>query len=129
MVLIINPGSRIGVPGTGWTNTYEKARAEAETWLARMHSDGITDVVLLDDAAEEEGRWRFTYRHEVTGIEVTLLTHGIDDIGAYERDHIFAPYMYWNESSTAEPKLEDFAAPGFRAVCTFTPVVGGEDQR
>jgi hypothetical protein len=117
--LIINPGSRIGEPGSGWTNTCEEARAEAGRWLDRMHADGMTDVELLDGSKEEEGRWVFSFRHAVTGIVVKLMTHGIDNVQAYEREHIFTPRVYWNDSSISEPELEHFAAPGFKAVRTF----------
>ena len=119
MTVIINPGSRIGEPGTGWTNTEATARAEAERWLTRMHADGMTDVELADGATGREGRWVFSFRHAVTGTVVKLETHGIDDVRAYEKDHIFAPRIYWNGSSTSEPELEHFAAPGFVAVRTF----------
>ena len=119
MTVLINPGSDIGEPGNGWTNTEATARDEAERWLAGMRADGITDVELADGATEREGRWVFTFRHAVTGTTVTLETHGIDDIRAYQKDHIFAPRIYWNGSSTSNPELEHFAAPGFLAVRTF----------
>lgn len=119
MTIIINPGSRIGGPGDGWTNTYETARAEAGRWLARMHADGMTGVELLDGATEREGRWVFTFRHAVTGTTVELEVHGIDNMEAYERQYIFPPKMYWNGSSISEPELEHFAAPGFTVVRTF----------
>jgi hypothetical protein len=133
--MIINPGSRIGEPGDGWTNTFEEARAEAGRWLTRMHASGMTDVQLLDGAhpdadMEGDGRWVFTFRHTVTGVTAELATHGIDDTAAYERQHIFAPRVYWNGSSTAEPELENFAAPGFALVRTFKtqPEEAGDDQ-
>ena len=126
MTVIINPGSSIGEPGEGWTNTYRTARSHAERWLARMQADGFTDVELLASSDEErEGRWSFSFRHSVTGVSVTLEVAGIDDVAAYERRHVFAPRTYWNGSSTADPKLEDFAAPGFVPVRTFTPDPGG----
>ena len=125
MALIINPGSHIGEPGTGWTNTEATARAEAERWLAGIHADGMTDVELLDGATEREGRWVFTFRHQVTGTTVTLETHGIDDMAAYEKERIFSPRIYWNGSSTSNPELEHFAAPGFRAVRTFVAEEAG----
>ena len=84
MTLIINPGSRIGEPGNGWTNTEATARAEAERWLTGMHADGMTDVELLDGSTEREGRWVFTFRHAVTGT-VGTGDHGIDDIGPTRR--------------------------------------------
>lgn len=119
MTLIINAGSSIGKPGDGWTNTYETARKNAGDWLDQMHAEGMTDVQLLDGSTESEGRWVFTFRHSVTGTTVKLETHGIDDVEAYERQHIFSPRIYWDGSSTSNPKLEDFAAPGFVAVRTF----------
>ena len=119
MALIINPGSRIGEPSAGWTNTEATARGEAERWLPRIHADGMTDVELLDGSTEHEGRWVFSFRHKVTGTVVKLETHGIDGMAAYEKEHIFSPRIYWNESSTSNPELEHFAAPGFVALRTF----------
>jgi hypothetical protein len=119
-MMIINPGSRIGEPGPGWTNTYETARSNAERWLAQMHRDGMTDVELLPDyAPDNEGRWVFTFRHTVTQTTVKLEIHGINNVEAYEKKHIFAPRVYWNGSSTSDPELDDFAAPGFTAIRTF----------
>ena len=119
MTLIINPGSRIGEPGEGWTNTYETARGYAEKWLAQMHGEGMTDVELLDGTEEREGRWVFTFRHKITQATATLEIHGIDNPAAYEKRHVFAPRTYWNGSSCSDPELENFAAPGFVAVRTF----------
>lgn len=82
----------------------------------------MTDVELLDHSVDDgEGRWRFTFRHRVTGVLVYLDTHGIDQVDAYERQHVFPPRVYWNGSSTGEPKLDDFVAPGFDPVKTFRP--------
>ena len=119
MTIIINPGSHIGEPGEGWTNTVEIARDTAEDWLTTMRATGMTDVELLDGETEREGRWVFTFRHAVTGTTVELDMHGIDNLQAYEDDHLFAPRVYWSGSSTSDPELEHFAAPGFVAVRTF----------
>lgn len=118
-MILINPGSRIPDSGDGWTNTVEGARRQAEEWLANMRSEGLTDVELLDEATPFENRWRFTFRHTVTGVEVTLETHGIDDLDAYQREQTFSPRTYWNGSSSATPQLADFAAEGFEPVQTF----------
>jgi hypothetical protein len=120
MGIVVNPGARLGdaQAATGWTNTYATARAAAEEWLAKMYAEGIADVELIAaDETEREGRWTFTCRHSVTGVEAELETHGIDDVAAYERQHIFAPRIYWCGSSTGSPSLSDFAAPGY--VMTF----------
>lgn len=127
-IVVINAGSRIADSGKGWTNTEDEARREAERWLAALRNEGLTDIELLDGAVPFENRWRFTYRHAVTGATAQLETHGIDDTAAYQAEHIFPPRVYWNGSSTATPELENFAADGFEPtqVRTYRPVVEGE---
>lgn len=119
--MIINPGSHIkAMRGEGWRNTIETAREYADQWLERMHADGLHEVELHGELpATTFGRWRFAFRHSVTGVVVEYETHGIDDIPAYEREHIFTPRVYWNGSSSADPEIEDFAAPGWRIHRTF----------
>jgi hypothetical protein len=59
MQLLINPGFQIGAagPDSAWTNTFAKARSEAEAWLGRMRNDNLADIVLLDpDGVEQDGR-------------------------------------------------------------------------
>lgn len=121
MSVLINPGSHIATGSAGWTNTFEQACAEAQRWLDNMHKDdGLTDVELLPaEDAPEEGRWAFYFRHKVTGVKVRLDTHGIDNIDAYTKRAIFTPRVYWNGCSSSDPKLDDFAAPGFRKLATF----------
>jgi hypothetical protein len=122
MGIIVNPGSHLGDAqnADGWTNTYAAARKEADKWLATMRGEGIADVDICGaDETEREGRWTFVFRHTVTGVEVELETHGINDLDAYRRQHIFDPRIYWNGSSSSNPEMADFAAPGF--VMTFRP--------
>lgn len=119
MVVFINPGSRINNAPVGWTNTYETALEAANDWLARMRADGFTDITMTGDETEQDGRWRFIFTHQVTNVSVELETHGIDNLKAYERQTIFSPRLYWNGSSSANPKLADFAAEGFEPVRTF----------
>jgi hypothetical protein len=113
---IINPGSHINPPPVDaeWTNTYAEARAQAEEWLANIRSEGIADIeIVAEDQTEHEGRWRFTFRHRLTGVGVELETHGIDDMDAYRRRHLYPPRVYWNGSSCADPELSNWAAPGW----------------
>lgn len=120
--IIVNPGATVGGPSDeGWSNTVEAARAAAADWLELMHEAGMDEVELLPGEEETEGRWRFRFRHAVTGVEVVLETPGIDDMAAYQREHIFPPRTYWNGSSASEPRIGDFAAPGFRVHRTFVP--------
>lgn len=115
MTLIINPGSRLPSEPVGWTNTVEQARIEARQWHDGMRRDGFgDDVDLLPDVQPyDEGRWRFTFRHTVTGVTATLDTPGIDNHEAYQRQAIFPARVYWNGSSCASPQLSDFAADGY----------------
>lgn len=122
MIAIINPGARIGGDPQGWTNTVEQAIRNAQDWLGRMLKEGFTDIEVDEPGAEDQGRWPFVFRHTVTGVEVILDTHGMDDVKAYEKQHIFAPRVYWNGSSSAEPQLDDFWMPGFVKTMTFVAV-------
>lgn len=119
---IINPGSRIAASdGIAWTNTYETAAQEAEQWLGRMQEDGLCDIDLQLPGLplKDEGRWAFQFKHTITGVIVTLEMHGISSTQAYMKEHIFLPRVYWNGCSSSNPKLEDWATPGFTAVKTF----------
>lgn len=117
--LIINPGSRIPQNPQGWTNTYEQARRNAEEWLEQMRRDGFGhDVILLsgpEKQADGGGRWIFRFQHQITGVCCLLETHGIsdEDLEPYRLQAIFLPRVYWNGSSSANPALDDFAAPGY----------------
>lgn len=129
--MLINPGSKIAPTASGWSNTYERAQQEAARWLKSMHEDdGMTDVELVrSDPKCQSGRWAFYFRHKVTGVEVVLETHGIDDLDAYRKVAVFTPRIYWKGSSTGSPKVEDFAAPGFRVHKTFVPVISNDGSK
>lgn len=129
MSLIINPGSgAVALSGEGWTNTAERARLVAEEWLARIHAEGITEVELLGlGTPDGEGRWRFGFRHLVTGVIAELVTPGIDDWEAFTKKHIFGTRTYWNGSSSAEPRLSDWEAEGYEPFKTFVRAAGRSD--
>lgn len=123
MTAIVNPGSHIGEPGKGWTNTYVQARAYADEWLANIRSDGFIDIEMFPESEEEDlGRWTFTFRHTVTRVEVKFTTHGIDNIDVYEKWYLFTPRVFWNGSSSATPELKDFFADGFTMTKTYVAV-------
>jgi hypothetical protein len=109
MTVLINPGSK--VPAV--ENTYQRAQQYAREWLSQMRSDGFGDIEMTDTGQETDGRWRFTFRHAITGVEVHLDQHGIDNPGQFT----FPPRVYWGGSSSADPTMQDFEAPGF--VMTF----------
>lgn len=126
MSVIVNPGSGpVPESGEGWANTYEGAYGWAIYWLGLIHEQAATDVELLNPGTPNgDGRWKFGFRHPVTGVVVELDTHGIpfEQIAAYEKERLFAPRIYWNGSSCSDPELEDWAAPGFKALRTFVAV-------
>lgn len=124
MSVLINPGSGpVAETGDGWTNSYEGALAEAQQWLSRIHADGMEDVKLVLPcscrADVDGGRWSFGFYHPVSGVVVVLQTHGVSDVDAYMKERIFPPRVYWNGSSSAEPKVEDWLHPGYQVVKTL----------
>lgn len=121
MNLIINPGSgEVGDSGEGWTNTHKQARLNAYTMFYRpMLEQGFTDIEVIDTKEEVEGRWKFIFKHKITGKEVELETHGIDNMEAYCKEHIFGSRIYWNGSSSGNPELSDFAAEGYEPILTY----------
>jgi hypothetical protein len=116
MGVIINPGSGPIVDGPEWTNTYEKARATAEEWYGFVKEANIVGVMLLDEFTydEESGRWTFFYEHELTKKRVTLETHGIHPMEAYEKRRIFQPRIYWDGSSSGGPEIDDWLTDGYK---------------
>lgn len=120
MTLIINAGSGPITKGKGWTNTHKTARWNAYEWFYKpMIKQGFVDIEVIDTKEEVQGRWKFIFRHKITGKEVELEIHGIDDLEAYEKQNIFAPRVYWDGSSSSTPELEQFQAEGFHPVMTY----------
>ena len=116
MALLFNPGSGpVDDKGDGYTNTYAKACEIARTWFEDMKADGLADIELVEPQPWEVdgGRWTFIFRHTITGAEVKLETHGLDNLDTYTINHVFLPRVYWNGWSSGQPELDDFAAPGF----------------
>lgn len=121
MSVIINPGSRIREGSAGWTNTRVQSLRNAYEWHHKMRDESFGhDIDMVDTGEHEDGRWRYVFRHKVTGVEVSLQIHGIDDMDAYLEQALFVPHVYWNGSSSSNPSIEDFAAPGF--VATYRQV-------
>ena len=119
-MFIINPGSEVGKQEVGFTNTHEQARRYAYEWFYKpMIDQGFTDIEVEDTKEEVDGRWKFIFKHTVTGKEVELETHGIDNMDAYTDKYIFTPRVYWNGGSSSSPELEQFAVDGYKPVMTF----------
>lgn len=111
MPIIINPGS--GNKG----GTIEQARVIANEWLRNIHEDGIADVVIGEGVAQDDGMFLFEFRHTVTGKSVYLKTHGFTDKECDE--FMFRPRIYWDGSSTAEHKSEDWLTNDYKIKVDF----------
>jgi hypothetical protein len=105
MTLIINSGSE----NTG--GTFEQAELNAKKFLEGCHDEGLFEVEMSFVEVRETGNFVFHFTHKVTGKVVELSTHGFTDDEC--RQFMFNPRVYWNGSSTADPKIEDFMADGF----------------
>lgn len=122
MNFIINPGSGgIDSSGEGWANTHDQAKRNAYEWFYKpMLEEGVIDIKVTDTKKDDgQGRWLFEFRHEITDKVIELWIHGIDNMEAYTKEHIFGARTYWNGSSSSIVELEQFAADGFEMVKTF----------
>ena len=115
-MLIVNPGSNIAKSGNGWTNTLETATAMANDWLRSMRANNINEVHIVAVHGPNSDRWTFIFEHSVTGVRASLDVHGIDNMNAYLKENTFPPRVYWNENSSATPKLTDFLCDGYEVV-------------
>jgi len=99
MALIINPGSE----NKGGTTT--QANINAEKWLKSIHEEGFPEVTM-EFIGKSDGSFVFDFTHATTKVKVQLVTHGFTDEEAAA--FVFRPRVYWNGSSTADPKIEDW---------------------
>ena len=77
-----------------------------------MKKDGITDVELvLPGVYDGDGRWDFTFRHWLTGVEKKLGMHGLTDQEL--KKYIFGARVCWDGGSSSTPELKDFLKPGY----------------
>lgn len=111
MPIIINPGS--GNKG----GTIEQAKVIANKWLSNIHEAGITDVVIGAVTPQDDGMFLFEFLHTVTGKSVYLKTHGFTF--AQSRHFRLHPRIYWNGSSVADPKPEDWLTDDYKIKVDF----------
>lgn len=110
-MIIINPGSKVA------NGTKEQAIKNADDWVLEMRKNGIRNVQIIGKPVPNgECRWTFTLKHSLTGVEADLVMHGLNEQEEkeYSNHNLGAfPRIYWNGSSGANPKLEDFLAEGY----------------
>jgi hypothetical protein len=103
-MIIINAGSEYR------GGTFEQAKVNAEKWLKNIHIEGFLEVEMSFVKQYEDGNFLFNFIHGVTKKIATLETHGFTE---EELKFRFHPRVYWNGSSTADPKIEDWLEEGF----------------
>lgn len=105
-MLIINPGSE------NKGGTLEQATINAEHWLKNIHNEGFFEVEMSFVEQLKDGDYLFNFTHSVTKKVAALCIHGFTK---EEYDGFtFGPQVYWNGSSTADPKIEDWLVEGFK---------------
>lgn len=107
MKMIINPGSEIPV------GEVDIAIQNAVKWLNATNQNGVHDIVLdcKPCGYDGKGRWDFRFTHRITGVVKELTIHGLTDEEVKKLQ--FFPRVYWDGSSTADPKNEDFLKEGY----------------
>lgn len=104
MSIIINAGSE------NKGGTFEQALINANCWFKNIKEE-YPEVEMSTNKSKADGMFDFIFTHGVTKKQVVLSIHGFTDKQCDE--FTFSPRVYWNGSSTAEPKIEDWLADGF----------------
>lgn len=106
MPIIINPGSE------NKGGTLEQAKINAAKWLTSIHAEGFREVNMkFVEQYPDDGNFRFDFTHTVTKKVAILETHGFTK--EQEDKFMFRPRVYWQGSSTADPKIEDWLGDDF----------------
>ena len=106
MATIINAGSE------NKGGTFEQAKINAEKWLKNIHEEGFLEVEMTFVQLYEDGDFQFDFKHKITQKVVSLVIHGFTEEECQK--FTFHPRVYWNGSSTADPKIEDWLNEGFK---------------
>lgn len=103
--VIINPGSEYK------GGTLEQAEENAKEWLKSIHDEGFPEVEMIFIEQYDKGNFLFHFKHPVTNKVATLEIHGFTEEQCTK--FVFHPRVYWNGSSTSNPKVEDWLEEGF----------------
>lgn len=111
MGIIINAGSE------NKGGTFEQAEKNAKEWLDNIHLEGFLEVEMEFVEQHKDGDFQFNFIHKVTGKVATLEIHGFTKEQCQK--FMFHHRVYWNGSSTADPKIEDWLTDGFKYSVEF----------
>lgn len=104
-MLIINPGSE------NKGGTFEQALTNAYEWLESVVKEFPEVKMTTHENRLGDGDWNFIFTHTITGKQVDLQIHGFTKKECEK--FIFHPRVYWNGSSTADPKIEDWLSDDY----------------
>lgn len=105
MEMLINAGSE------NKGGTFKQAKINALDWLKIVHEEGFLEVEMSFVKQHKDGDFQFDFKHNVTQKVVSLQIHGFTKKEC--KKFTFHPRVYWNGSSTADPKIEDWLTDGF----------------
>lgn len=106
MPIIINPGSE------NKGGTLNQAKINAKRWLKIVHNEGFKEVDMkFIEQYPNNGNFLFHFTHKITKKVATLEIHGFTEEQC--KKFMFHPRVYWQGSSTADPKIEDWISKEF----------------
>jgi hypothetical protein len=99
-MILINPGSE------NKGGTFKQALENAYEWLKEIREEYPEVRMTTHENKLERGDWNFRFTHGITGKQIDLQIHGFtkDECEGF----MFHPRVYWNGSSTADPRIEDW---------------------
>lgn len=105
-MIIINPGSE------NKGGTFEQALKNAQLWLKSILEEyPEVEMTTHEDKPDGDSDWNFWFTHKTTGKKVNLQIHGFTKEQCEK--FVFHPRVYWNGSSTSDPKTEDWLTDDF----------------
>lgn len=111
--MIINPGSE------NKGGTFKQALINAKEWEDLIKKEYPEVKMTTNEDRCGDGDWNFKFTHGVTGKCVELQIHGFtkEECKAFT----FHPRVYWNGSSTADPKIEDWLTDDYTYRVVYEP--------
>ena len=113
-MMIINAGSE------NKGGTFEEALKSARVWLSSVQREFPEVTMTTHENRLGDGDWNFVFTHQVTGVSVDLDIHGFTDEECEK--FTFHPRVYWNGSSTSDPKIDDWLTDDYKYRIVFSKI-------
>lgn len=111
--MIINAGSE------NKGGTFKQALINAKEWESLIKKEYPEVEMTTNEDRCSDGDWSFKFTHKVTGKCVELQIHGFTKEEC--EGFTFHPRVYWNGSSTADPKVEDWLTDNYTYRIVYEP--------